>query len=61
MLGPSILFFCPTFSTFYALYALHACRRANAKVAACIGLALAVVELLGLVCLVTIQVYYVMM
>jgi hypothetical protein len=58
LLGPSILFFSPTFSTGYAF---HACRRANAKVAARVGLVLAILELLALAILVTVQVYVLMM
>ena len=57
-LGPSLLFFSPTFSIGYAF---HACRRADAKVAARLGLVLAILELLALVILVTVQVYASMM
>jgi hypothetical protein len=49
MLGPSILFFSPTFS---AGYAFRACRHAHSKFAARAGLALAVVEVLALVSLI---------
>jgi hypothetical protein len=49
MLGPSILLAGPPFSTGYAF---HACRHAGPKLAACGGLALAVLELLALVALV---------
>jgi hypothetical protein len=48
LLGPSILLASPPFTTGYAF---HACRHAEAKVAARLGLVLAVVELLGLVTL----------
>ena len=58
MLGPSILFFSPPFSTGYAF---HACRRADAKVAARVGLVVAIFELSALVLLVTVQIYDVMM
>jgi hypothetical protein len=49
LLGPGIFFFSPPFATGYAF---HACRAANARFAARIGLAIAVVELLGLLALI---------
>jgi hypothetical protein len=57
LLGPSILFFSPTFA---AGYAFHACRRANAKSAARACLVVAIFELLALIILVTFQVYVLM-
>jgi hypothetical protein len=48
MLGPSLLFFSPSFSVGYAF---HAYRRAQPKAAARAGLILAVLELLALVTL----------
>jgi hypothetical protein len=51
LLGPSILFFSPPFCTGYAF---HACRHAQARSAARAGLALAGIELLGLVALIVI-------
>ena len=56
-LGPSVLFFSPTFSVGYAF---HAYRRAQPKAAAGAGLVLAILELLALVILVTVQVYIAM-
>jgi hypothetical protein len=42
-------------------YAFHAFRRAQPKAAACAGLVLAILELLALVTLVSVSVYYAMM